>query len=283
MTEKGSFKSAASKAGYALKSAFAFAGRQFVSALYPEDKTCDICLDELVSESRYRLCAKCIEALPYVGKRICLECGMPIEGEGDYCLRCQQDEPRHYKLNRSPFVYDAGAKSLIYQLKFAHKKYIAETLGAFMADEFLNEVMQADIAVFVPMTSAETAKRGYNQSELIASDVARRLNMPLLPALIKVKDTPQQKGLGKEDRAKNLDGAFRCVFSQVKGRRLLLIDDVFTTGATANECAKTLIKAGAKEVSVLTAAITKRKLPVEAPNDVTEDVKKVKKGKGKNK
>lgn len=236
-----------------------------VNALYPEDITCNVCLEDLTGETRYRLCAKCLEEMPYVGDRICLSCGMPMDDEADYCLRCQNNE-RSFKLNRSPFEYDGHAKEMIYGLKFNGRKYLAFTLGAFMADTFLSRKMDAEIAVFVPMTRAEEKKRGFNQSELLAQEVAERLNLPLLPALIKKKSTSEQKALTARERAQNLEGAFECVYSQVKGRKVLLIDDIFTTGATSNECAKTLLKAGAKEVCVLTAAVTKQKMSFEQDN-----------------
>lgn len=237
--------------------------------LFPENITCDICGEELISDTRYPLCAECTSKLPTTGEHICVNCGVPISGEADYCIRCEnvRDE---YLLNRSPLVYDGEAKELIYSLKFGGKRYLAKTLGAMMSDEFLKRGMSADIAIFVPMTDKEEKKRGFNQSELLARNVAERLNMPLLPALVKVKETSAQKELKGKERAENLKGAFTCVFEQVKGRKILLIDDVFTTGATANACAHALIKAGAREVSVLTAAVTKKKLPVESADGTSE-------------
>lgn len=234
----------------------------FKDALYPQNISCDICLEDLTADSRYRICASCLNKLPYVGDKICLNCGSPIDDESDYCLRCQNNESS-FKLCRAPFEYDGLAVAMIRGLKFSGKKYLAETLAAFMADAFLERGMSAEIAVFVPMTEKELKVRGFNQSELLAQEVANRLNMPLLPALVKIKDTSEQKSLGARDRAKNLEGAFSCVVPQVKRHSILLIDDIFTTGATSNECAKALLKAGAREVSVLTAAVTKQKMSFE--------------------
>ena len=172
--------------------------------------------------------------------------------------------------NRSPLVYEGETRRMIYSLKFGKKKYLAQTLGALMADEFLKDDMAADIIVYVPMTEAEEKKRGFNQSELLAEEVGRRLNIAVLPALVKIKDTKAQKELSGKERAQNLEGAFECVFEQVKNRRILLIDDIFTTGATANECAKVLLKAKAREVNILTAAIAKLKIPVESKDGRTQ-------------
>lgn len=238
-------------------------------AVYPEDVTCDCCGEELTASSRYRLCGECISKLPTVQEHICLVCGTPILDEADYCNRCQQSEYKFLR-NRAPLVYDGIAKDMLYKLKFGGKRYIAKTLGAMMADEFLKRNMQADIAVYVPMTHDEEKKRGFNQSELLAREVGERLNMPVLPALVKTRDTAAQKQLTRKEREENLKGAFSCVFDEVKGRKTLLIDDVFTTGATANACGAALIKGGAREVSVLTAAVTKLKIPVESNDGTTE-------------
>lgn len=235
---------------------------EFDSALFPLDCTCDVCGEELVEDTRYRLCSECIEKLPFVKGHICLNCGVPLKDESDYCNRCQYQKSAFVK-NRSPLVYDGEVKKLIYKLKFGKKTYIAQTLGALMADKFIECGFDSEIIVFVPMTDEEVKKRGFNQAELLAYEVGNRLNIAVLPALVKVKDTSQQKELKGKDRASNLDGAFACAFEQVKGRKILLIDDVFTTGATANECAKTLLKAKAREVCVLTAAVTQLKIPNE--------------------
>ena len=242
----------------------------FDGALYPLDCTCDVCGEELVANTRYRLCSKCMEKLPFAKGHRCLCCGVPLADESDYCNRCQYERGAFVK-NRSPLVYEGETKKMIYSLKFAKKKYLAETLGALMADEFLDCDMKADIIVFVPMTESEQKKRGFNQSELLANEVGKRLNIPVLPALVKIKDTKAQKELQGKDRASNLEGAFACVFEQVKNRTILLVDDIFTTGATANECAKTLLKAKAREVNVLTAAVAKLKIPVES-NDGTSQI-----------
>lgn len=244
--------------------------KAFDGALYPMDCTCDVCGEELVEKTRYRLCAHCIETLPFVKGHKCLCCGVPLKDEADYCNRCQYERGAFDK-NRSPLAYDGDAKKMIYALKFGKKKYLAETLGALMADTFVSEKMEADIIVFMPMTSEEEKKRGFNQSELLANEVGKRLDIPVLPALVKIKDTKAQKELRGKERAKNLEGAFACIFEQVKKRKILLVDDIFTTGATANECASVLIKAGARGVSVLTSAVATLKIPVES-NDGTSQI-----------
>lgn len=237
-----------------------------LDAIFPQDITCDICGEELVAQTRYRICAQCMEGLTFIEGKRCAVCGVPMKDEAEYCLRCQH-APDSFLKNRSPLVYEGKAKQLIYQMKFANKSYIAKTLGALMADEYLNADMGCEIITFVPMSESEKKKRGFNQSELIAYEVGRRLNMPVLPALEKIKDTPSQKEITGAQRAQNLKGAFVCVYDVVKDRQMLLIDDVFTTGATANECSNVLLKAKARSVCVLTAAITPRKIDGERADE----------------
>ena len=243
--------------------------KAFDEALYPRDCTCDVCGEERVADTIYRLCSDCIAKLPFANGHRCLWCGVPLADESDYCNRCQYERGAFVK-NRSPLVYEGETRKIIYSLKFGKKKYLAQTLGALMADEFLKDNMEADIIVYVPMTEAEEKKRGFNQSELLAEEVGKRLNIAVLPALVKIKETKAQKELGGKERAQNLEGAFACVFEQVNNRKILLIDDIFTTGATANECAKVLLKAKAREVNVLTAAVAKLKIPVESNDGTTQ-------------
>ncbi len=240
--------------------------------LYPEDITCDACGDELCADTRYRLCADCMQKLPFVASsHKCLVCGVPLAGETDYCNRCQYQKSEFVK-NRSPLVYDGLAKKMVFALKFGKKKYIATTLGALMADEYLKCGYDAEIVVPVPMSEKEEKARGFNQSYLLAVEVATRLKLPMLDALKKVKDTSAQKQLLGKEREENLKDAFKCVFEEVKGRKILLVDDVFTTGATANECSRALLKAKAREVSVLTACVTKLKMPVESGDGKTDRI-----------
>lgn len=237
-------------------------GNGFRLALFPEEITCDVCGKELIAKTRYNVCGECTEKLTFVGEHICLVCGAPIANEADYCIRCQRRESV-FRYNRSPLAYEGAATDLILSLKFGRKKYIAETLGAMMADTYIARGMSADIIVPVPMSEKEVKARGFNQAELIAENIGRRLNMPVLPALVKNRDTKPQKELGGKERAENLKDVFAVIYKQVSGLRILLVDDVFTTGTTANECAKTLLHSRAKEVFVLTAAVTKEKLPTE--------------------
>lgn len=237
--------------------AFGRLGRAFGRAVYPPDVTCDLCGAELVADTRYNLCARCLSEMPFTGERVCLCCGAPHTDEADYCLRCQRTDSV-FRHNRSPLVYEGAAKQLILDLKFGKKKYIAKLLGAMMSDDYLSRGGDSEIIVFVPMTAKEKSARGFNQAELLAREVGARLDLPVLPALEKIKESLPQKELSAKERAENLKGCFSAAYGEyIKGRKILLVDDVFTTGATANECASVLLKNKVKEVCVLTAAVAK--------------------------
>jgi len=237
----------------------AFSG--FVNWMFPKDVTCDVCGGELVSKTRHNLCAGCLSSLTLVEKP-CAVCGTEIFDEADYCIRCQNTESRFLK-NRAPMLYEGGGAALVLSLKYGGKKYIADTLAAFMADTYLKENMASDLLVFVPMSKEDRKKRGFNQSELLAKSLGERLGLPVAEGLLKVRQTPLQKNLTAKERAENLSGAFLGVPHLVSKKNILLADDVFTTGSTANECAKMLLRAGAESVSVLCAAVTRQKILME--------------------
>lgn len=249
--------------GEAVRAVLKRAAKGLADALYPEAVTCDVCGAELVADTRYTLCAACTAAMPFIRGHRCLNCGVPISDEADYCLRCQRTSAL-FRRNISPLCYSGEAMELVHALKFGGKRYIAKLLGAMMADEFIRSGEEGEVIVPVPMSEAELKKRGFNQSGLIAEDIGKRLGMPVLPALVKVRETKPQKELTGKERAENLKGCFAVAYGEyVRGRKIVLVDDVFTTGSTANECTRMLLRAKAASVTVLTAAVTVPKNRVE--------------------
>lgn len=232
----------------------------FSEALFPADITCCSCGAELISETRYGFCASCTKNMPFVSGKVCECCGVPMANEADYCINCM-NYGRKFSRNRSALEYEGLSLRLIYAFKFGGKKYLAEELSKMLCDTYLNNSYSADVIEFVPMSERERRARGYNQAELLGVETGKRLNLPVGGALKKIRDTGEQKELKGRARKENLKGVFSVADNSViAGKRVLLIDDVFTTGATANECASVLKKAGAREVLVLTVCITKYKL-----------------------
>lgn len=224
------------------------------NALFPEGVTCDVCGAELLGESRVAICPACLEKFPFVGEEKCEICGAPEKTEARFCVRCMRTEFLFQK-NRAVAVYKDEAKHLVLRLKYRNARYLATSMSALMADVFLDEGYVADCLTFVPMSKKELKARGFNQAELLANKLGERLNIPVLPLLDKCRELGEQKKLSYAERAANLKGAFLCS-QEAKDKRIVLVDDVFTTGSTANECARVLFKAKARDVSVLTFAVT---------------------------
>lgn len=239
----------------------------FLNLLFPENLTCVNCGAELLADTRCNFCAECMEKLPFIGKHRCTICGCELINEADYCNNCQKFD-HFFERNVAPLKYEGVAAELIKKLKFGNKRYIASELAKLMTDEFILSGAAADIAVFVPMSAKEEKARGFNQSRLIAENVAARLNIPLSEELKKVRETDTQKKLTAAERRENLKSVF-ALFNKsgLKGKTVLLIDDVFTTGATVNECARVLKKAGVRKVYSLTACITQFKLNAETSQE----------------
>lgn len=176
---------------------------------------------------------------------------MPLTSEySRLCRECFSRKP-FFSSVLSFGLYSGALREAISLLKFSGIRRLAGPLGSL-----LNElpIPSLDGVVPVPLTKKTLGERGFNQSVLLSRVLSRSLDVPLLmDVLCKKKDTQPQIGLGAKERLSNLRNAF-SVAGSVEGRRLILLDDVMTTGATVRECSKTLVKAGAKEVVVVTLA-----------------------------
>lgn len=225
--------------------------------LFPKHYTCVICGDEVFN--RYDLCEPCLKSLPYIMGRVCLHCSDPLVSNGDYCKRCK-GKKFYYDRAISPFVYDGEVAKLIHGLKYNNKRYLAEPLSVFMADKLKSEKFYFDMIVPVPLCAKRYKERGYNQSLLLANELSKQTGIVANgDVLIRIKETPTQTSLDFMERQSNLLGAFKVVNKKaVKGKSILLVDDVFTTGATVTECARMLKDAGASTVYVLTVAHTNK-------------------------
>ena len=153
------------------------------------------------------------------------------------------------------FRYEGDVRSAILRFKFGGFENYAAGFGKFIAEAAARELTPADIAAWVPSDRRRLRKRGYDQAELLTRETAKNLGIPAVKVLEKVRNTARQSGLrGKARRAANVIGAFKAEPGKVKGKTVLLIDDVVTTGATLSECARELLMAGAKEVVCAAAA-----------------------------
>lgn len=230
--------------------------------------TCDGCGKEIFDYPQNRLCEDCLKKL-IRAKRTCPKCGRETRAEG-VCLDCKKIPPSFAK-GVSPFPYKGRTALLINRLKNGAPR-LAYFFGEETAREFakaypLSKTQEKLLILPVPMTEFRKRERGYNQAEELAKAVERELTALgyevelRLRTLIKRKDTAMQKHMHFSERAENVASAYHVRERKVcKGRRILLIDDIMTTGATGDICAKRLLSAGAKEVCFLVAtALPERK------------------------
>ena len=229
----------------------------FLDALFPNNIACLVCNKELSENTHFCLCDACMQSLPRNNGKVCAKCGEPIESKSKYCLRCKAKTP---KFDRcwSPLLYQEPVVKLIRDFKYHNKQYFAETLGNFLVEQYVLNNLDCDFVVPVPLFKAREKMRGYNQAELLANQMHAMLDLPVATSVLKrVKNTQTQTELTKKEREENVKHAFKAENKELlKDRVVLLVDDVYTTGSTLNECASVLKQAGAKQVYCLTLAHT---------------------------
>jgi ComF family protein len=204
------------------------------------------------------LSAEAWAKVAFIAEPLCDGCGAPFEyDEGERCAACLA-RPRAFARARAAVLYDEASRDLILQFKHADRTDLARLLGGWVsraADELLAE---ADAVAPVPLHRSRLLARRYNQAAEIARPLARRHGLTFLPdALVRSKRTESQAGKSGSGRRRNVAGAFTVPAGrrrQVEGRRILLIDDVLTTGATAEACARALLAAGARAVDLAVVA-----------------------------
>ena len=225
---------------------------------------CAACNEPLPPEGNKALCRICAEKIRWIGPDRCLRCGAAVglgSGAVDDCTSCRTYPPAFVKASCAVAHYAAGPlRDLILALKFNGKLHVAAVFGALLAQRIggTGLVTPDTLVVPTPLTRAASLQRGFNQAEEVAAWVARALKLRLEPRLLtKVRGTPPQATLSDERRRMNLKGAFACAprhARRCKNARVLLIDDVITTGSTVSECARTLVQAGVVEVRAAAVA-----------------------------
>ncbi|NVM22199.1 MAG: ComF family protein [Desulfobacterales bacterium] len=205
-------------------------------------------------------CESCRKDLAPIDSPLCSKCGLPFvsrEGENHTCSECLI-ETKHFGRARAFGVYDGALMEAIHRFKYGKKSALSHPLSALARETFFRFWAAADIDLFVPVPLhiKRLRERGFNQSHLLITRWAKQGQIPYDGlTLSRVRWTEPQTTLSRTDRRKNIKGAFSIRHPEkIEGRKILLVDDVYTTGATVNECARVLVGAGAKFVDVLTLA-----------------------------
>jgi len=197
------------------------------------------------------LCASCADTLEPVEPPYCARCGIPLK-DRDTCPKCLQGGFQIEGI-RSVFLHHGVAREAVHALKYERLKSVARPLAGLMAEYLQRNPLPADRLVAVPMHPRRMRQRGYNQAHLLARELGRQLQIPAPEGqLRRRRHTPSQVSLGAEERRANMAEAFCVRGDGLRGCRVLLIDDVCTTGATLNACAAALRKGGAASVWGLT-------------------------------
>lgn len=223
--------------------------------IFVDKYNCIVCDGELQEITKYGVCKSCMAKLEPSGDNICQKCGKKMNNEAKYCLTCQNNK-QEFNIARSAFVYDGEAKRLVHALKFGGKKYIAKYMAEFYVDTYLRLGMKADVIVSVPISKKRKKERNFNQAEAIAKAVAEKLDIEYIDnAVEKTTELLPQEELSGKERIESVKGAFKLGKNKdgLKGKSVLLIDDILTTGATASAVSHELNKV-AKEVNVLVFA-----------------------------
>lgn len=222
---------------------------------------CHICHSFIPDAGILHICPDCRGRLPHISSPLCTLCGIPFNGIGEdhHCGVCSI-QPPHFDSARAHFLYDGHVRDLIHTFKYNRRTYLRKALALLTLDgigELLTD-KQLDLIVPVPLHRSRLRQRGFNQAVLLGRVLAHNLTLPMAPdALVRIRATEPQIELSAAARRENVKGAFAINRPDcVVGKRILLLDDVMTTGSTMNECAKELKKAGAAEVMAVTVART---------------------------
>lgn len=215
---------------------------------------CAACRQPLDRPSSGPVCTACWRAIPFLDPPVCDRCGEPAPagaaGADRECLRCRET-PGRIARSRAIGLYDGALRAIVHALKYDGRRSLARPLARLLERCGADVVAGADVAIPVPLHRAKRRRRGFNQ----ADDLARGLPLPVRRPLVRLRDTPSQTDLPAEARRANVAGAFGLARgASVRGAVVVLVDDVSTTGATLEACARVLLDGGAKEVRALTAA-----------------------------
>lgn len=220
--------------------------------LYPP--RCPVC-DRIYGEG---ICDSCRQKLIYIEEDFCLKCGKPLsDSRQEYCMDCRKRK-HAYLQGRALFSYQGAIRKSLYRLKYANRREYACWYGEEMAKCLGKWISQKRITkiVPIPLHPARKRQRGYNQAALLARSIGRYMNIPVDEQLLyRVKKTAPQKALTGQERKANLRNAFEIRKSIRPGERILLVDDIYTTGSTVDAAAECLQRAGKCRIYVITTAI----------------------------
>jgi len=225
-------------------------------ALPPRCGGCGAIVDDVDS-----FCTDCWRKLEFL-QGGCERCGLPLKGtEAETCGACLAQPPRLDRI-RAAVAYDDISRSIALRLKYGRKIALARTMSRYMRP-LVGELPSDALLVPVPLHRRRLWSRGFNQSAIVARELSRRTGIPVaVDALRRTRATPPLKGMGMRQRRRTVAGAFRSTM-ELRGQTVILVDDVLTTGSTANACARVLKRAGAGRVDLVSWARVIRPMQID--------------------
>lgn len=223
-----------------------------VQLLYP--LRCPVC-DEIVAPSGEKICLECLKKLRLLTPPWCMKCGKKLAAEGELCMDCQKREHR-FERGRALYEYGSAAQA-IYRFKYGGRREYADFFGEQAAEylgDFIRDV-RPDALIPIPLHRRRRNERGYNQALLLAERIGAYLDVPVRgDILARGKNTSPLKYQNYEERQNNLKKAFNIRRNDVILKRVILIDDIYTTGSTMDEAADTLKAGGVEDVFFIALA-----------------------------
>jgi ComF family protein len=220
---------------------------------------CAACRARLFASAGNRLCHDCLESIRLIEPPVCTVCGRPFhgpQGTDHTCGQCIKDPPSFFDTARSVFQYQGSVRTLIHRIKYNDDGYALRALSSLVMEHVLLDHLKPDMVIPVPLHSKRLRKRGFNQSLRLVRTIFPHIPLGM-DILTRTLNTKPQAELSMKERLRNVKNAFETASPLPEGvETILLLDDVYTTGATVRACAKALKGAGAKEVHVFTVART---------------------------
>lgn len=229
---------------------------RLISLIYP--KRCLFCEEVLPFNDSAGLCQSCKDHVMYLTMCICIKCGKPhIDPSDNYCFDCNKTE-HHFRLGRGMWIYEGPAKKALHKYKYYHRKAMGKGFGQELYRFYQqNIVWDIDVITSVPLHPLRLKERTFNQSAYVADILGRKLGVETNNKLLKrTINTKPQKDLTDLERITNVENAFEFDSKfQCLNKNVLIVDDVYTTGSTIDNCAKVLLMQGARNVYFLALAI----------------------------
>ncbi|WP_018249202.1 ComF family protein [Orenia marismortui] len=227
----------------------------FIELFYPDFPKCPVCQREF-DHGKINLCDKCLAQIEFIKENYCVKCGKLIFSNQKLCFDCKQNN-HFFAKARTVSVYEDGMKEYIKLFKYSKYRNLKEPLGDLLTTyikRFYN-YKDFDYITYIPVHKTRLNERGFNQAYLLAKRVSANLSIPLISTLMRKEDTEKQSKLSRRERLVNLQNKFEIKLKRdLKNKKLLLIDDIYTTGSTVDEASKILLTEGVEDIKIITLA-----------------------------